>query len=62
MSKSWCDSHISQRCLCVPTCKPPAEISNTTAVLGSSPFTHEKPQPGGDVWIVDVDPERLTRS
>mgnify|MGYP003694525779 CR=1 FL=1 len=32
------------------------------AVLGRSAFTHQKPQPGGGVWIVDVDTERLAGS
>src|SRR4029453_6709325 len=30
--------------------------------LGHTAFTHQKPKPGGDVWIVDVDIERLAGS
>ena len=32
------------------------------SVLGRSAFTHQEPQLGGDVWIVDVDTERLAGS
>ena len=29
------------------------------AALGRTAFRHQEPQPGSDVWIVDVDAERI---
>ena len=60
MPESSCDLPMNQRRLCILNSEPYAGIALLHgALLGSSAFSHQEPEPGGDVWIVDVDTERL---
>jgi hypothetical protein len=62
MLESWCDPHINQPRLCIPTSEPSAGLAPSEVMLGRTAFTHQEPQPGGDVWIIDVDTERIAGS
>ena len=63
MPESWCDPHINQRRLCIPTSGALRRIGPfLEATLGHTAFTHQEPKPGGSVWIVEVDAESLAGS
>ena len=39
MRKSWCDSHINQPRLCIPTGEPSAGLAPSQVMLGRTAFT-----------------------
>jgi hypothetical protein len=58
--ESSCDLPMNQRRLCILTSETIRRIGLPhEAPLGRSAFSHQEPEPGGDVWIVDVDTERI---